>query len=316
MNAMMRFLPGAAVLSLIVGVNTGAQEQPQRTGGIPGVIGPDATVELVQDGYAFTEGPVGTADGGLFFTDGKPTRIYRVHPDGHITVFRQDGGDADGLALNAAGMLFSADRINKTGITRTDPSGVPTPLSTEAAPGRPYMAPNDLIADARDGIYFTDPGLRSAPPERAFVYYLPAGQKHPLVIDDQMRSPNGLILTLDGKTLIVDDNVAPDVYALDLNADGTARSKRLFARLRDIPAGKDSLGDGIAIDTESRIYVTAVNGIQVFDRQGQHLGTIQVPRIPANVAFAGPDKRTLYITARQALYRVRMLSQGPNRPGK
>ena len=316
MNTMMRLLPCAAVLSLIVGVDTGAQEAPQRTGGIPGVVRPDAIVELVQDGYSFTEGPVGTADGGLFFTDGKPTRIYRLHPEGRITVFRQDGGDADGLALNAGGILFSADRINKTGITRTDPDGMPTPLSTEAAPGRPYMAPNDLLVDARDGIYLTDPGLRSARPERAFVYYLPPGQKHPIVIDDQMPSPNGLILSLDGRTLIVDDNIGTDVYAFELNADGTARSKRVFARLRDIPAGKDSLGDGIAIDTESRIYVTAVNGIQVFDRQGQYLGTIQVPRIPANVAFAGPDKRTLYITARQALYRLRMLSQGPNRPGK
>ena len=141
MNTMMRLLPCAAVLSLIVGVDTGAQEAPQRTGGIPGVVRPDAIVELVQDGYSFTEGPVGTADGGLFFTDGKPTRIYRLHPGGRITVFRQDGGDADGLALNAGGILFSADRINKTGITRTDPDGMPTPLSTEAAPGRPDTAP-------------------------------------------------------------------------------------------------------------------------------------------------------------------------------
>jgi sugar lactone lactonase YvrE len=314
MYGMMRVLVGVAFV-FTVGITVRTQ-QPQRTAGIPAVISPDVAIELVHDGYSFTEGPVGTADGGLFFTDGKPTRIYRVHPEGRITVFRQDGGDADGLALNAAGMLFSADRINKTGITRSDPNGVPTRLSTEAAPGRAYMAPNDLIVDARDGIYFTDPGLRSARPERTFVYYLPPGQKHPIVIDDEMSSPNGLILSLDGRTLIVNDNIESDIYAFDLNADGTARSKRVFARLRDIPAGKDSLGDGIAIDTESRIYVTAVNGIQVFDRQGQYLGIIQVPRIPANVAFAGPDKRTLYITARQALYRVRMLSQGPNRPGK
>jgi gluconolactonase len=86
--------------------------------------------------------------------------------------------------------------------------------------------------------------------------------------------------------------------------------------LRDIPSGKDSLGDGVAFDRNGRIYVTSVNGIQVFDQHGQYLGTIQVPRTPANVAFAGPNKRTLYITARQGLYKLQMLSQGTNRPGK
>ena len=81
-------------------------------------------------------------------------------------------------------------------------------------------------------------------------------------------------------------------------------------QLHDIRSGKDSLGDGIVLDRDDRIYVTSVNGIQVFDRHGQYLGTIKVPRTPANVAFAGPNKRTLYITARQGLYRLQMLSQG------
>jgi gluconolactonase len=128
--------------------------------------------------------------------------------------------------------------------------------------------------------------------------------------------PNGLTLTPDGKTLIVDDNVGDTIYAFDVQRDGTVKGKRPFARLRDVPSGKDSLADGVALDRDNRLYVTSVTGIQVFDRRGQYLGTIPVPRTPSNVAFAGPDKRTLYITARQGLYRVRMLSQGLKRPGK
>lgn len=312
-TAMRRLFGVLAVLLMVKGANAQA---PQRIGAIAGVLAPDSRVELVQDGYTFTEGPVGMVDGGLYFTDGRPTRIYRLHPDGHISVFRENGGDADGLALDAANMLFSADRINKTGITRTDPSGATTSVSAEAAPTRPYMAPNDLILDSRGGIYFSDPGLRSAPPHPAFVYYLPPGQIHPIVIDDQMRSPNGLILSLDGGTLFVDDNVGAEVYAFDLKTDGTANNKRVFAQLRDVPVGKDSLGDGMAIDTESRIYITSVTGVQIFDQKGLYLGTIPIPRIPSNVAFSGPEKRTLYVTARDALYRVRMLSRGPSRPGK
>jgi len=72
----------------------------------------------------------------------------------------------------------------------------------------------------------------------------------------------------------------------------------------------------MALDREGRVYITTVSGVQVFDSAGQYLGTIRMPRQPANVAFSGPDKHTLYITAREGLYRVKMLSQGPDRLGK
>jgi gluconolactonase len=85
--------------------------------------------------------------------------------------------------------------------------------------------------------------------------------------------------------------------------------------LKDVPAD-NSGADGMALDRENRLYVAASNGVQVFDKTGKHLGTIPVPRPPSNVAFSGSDKKTLFITAREGLYRLRMLSQGPDRPGK
>jgi gluconolactonase len=148
------------------------------------------------------------------------------------------------------------------------------------------------------------------------VYYLPAGAKEPLLVDGAVARPNGLTLTRDGKTLIVDDTIGETVFAYDVEADGAVKNKRPFVKLRDIPVGAESGADGMAIDREDRIYVTTVAGVQVFDPKGQYLGTIKAGRQGANVAFAGPDKRTLYITAREGLYRVKTLTQGPDRLGK
>ena len=183
--------------------------------------------------------------------------------------------------------------------------------------GKPLVSPNDLIVDAKGGIYFTDPGPRPVVPGRpTYVYYLPAGAKEPVLIDGAVARPNGLTLTNDGKTLIVDDTIGPTVFAYDVQPDGTVKNKRAFAQLRDIPAGMESGADGLAIDRNDRVYITTVAGVQVFDAKGQYLGTITAGRQAANVAFAGPGKSTLYLTAREGLYRVKTLAQGPDRLGK
>src|SRR5215471_17622312 len=183
--------------------------------------------------------------------------------------------------------------------------------------GKPFLAPNDLILDAKGGMYFSDPGPRPVVPGRtAYVYYLPPGAKQPIVIDDKIARPNGLTLTRDGKTLIVDDTLNPTVYAYDVEPDGSVKNKRTFAQLRDIPEGKESGADGMALDREDRVYITTLTGVQVFDAAGKYLGTIKVARQPANVGFAGPDKRVLFITAREGLYRLDTLAQGPDRVGK
>ena len=313
---MLRVAGPVVPLVLFVTLVPAAPQGVQRAPGIAGVVAPGAVVELVQEGFAFTEGPVGRSDGGVYFTDARTSRIYSLEPDGKISIFRESADNADGLALNSKGDLFSAERTGKPRITRTDTGKTVTAITAESPAGESFGAPNDLILDARGGIYFSDPGLPPVREHKAYVYYLPVGATRPLVIDDQMVYPNGLTLTADGKTLIVDDNIEDTIYAFDVQRDGTVKGKRPFAQLRDIPSGKDSLGDGMALDRDGRLYVTSVTGIQVFDQHGQYLGTIQVPRIPSNVAFAGPNKRTLYITARQGVYKLQMLSRGPNRPGK
>ncbi len=287
----------------------------QTPAGIPGVLAAGAAVELVQEGFTFTEGPVGTADGGLFFSDIRANRVYYLDPGGKVSVVREDTNGANGLALTRSGELMFAEGGGKR-ITERGKDGTIATL-TAGIPGMPLMAPNDLIVDARGGVYFTDPGpFPPVPGRQAFVYYLPAGAKVPVIIDSQNPLPNGLVLTNDGKTLIVNNTLGTVLWAFDVKPDGTVANKREFATLRGTPEGRPSGADGIAIDRDDRVYVTSVVGVQVFDAKGAYLGTIPLPRQPANVAFAGPGKQTLYITAREGLYRVNMLSKGPDRLGK
>jgi gluconolactonase len=287
----------------------------QTPAGIPGVLAAATAVELVQEGFSFTEGPVGSADGGLFFSDIRANRVYYLDPSGKVTVVREATNGANGLALARSGELVFAEGGGKR-ITQRSKDGAVTTL-TEGIPGMPLMAPNDLIVDARGGVYFTDPGpFPPVPGRQAFVYYLPAGTKVPVILDSQNPLPNGLVLSNDGKTLIVNNTLGTVLWAFDVKPDGTVANKREFATLRGTPEGRPSGADGIAIDRDDRVYVTSVVGIQVFDAKGAYLGTIAVPRQPANVAFAGPGKQTLYITAREGLYHVNMLSKGPDRLGK
>ncbi len=284
--------------------------------GISGVAAADAKVELVQDGFVFTEGALGTADGGLFFSDLQAgDKTYHMDPSGKIAVYREHSRGTNGLAFNRAGELLGAEGDGKR-ISRIGAGGITTTL-TEGIAGMPLMAPNDLIFDAKGGVYFTDPGPRPVVAGRkAYVYYLPAGAKEPRIIDDGIARPNGLTLTNNGKRLIVDDTVGETVFAFDVQADGSVKNKRAFAHMRDVEAGKESGADGMAIDSRDRIYVTSSTGLQVFDRKGRYLGTIKIPRQPANLAFGGTGKKTLFITAREGLYRLNMLSEGPRRLGK
>jgi len=283
--------------------------------GIPGVVAPGVEAELVQEGYVFTEGPLATADGGLYFVDIRSNKIYHLEPGGKIALVRADSNGANGLTLTRDGDLLMAEGNGKRISKRSRDGTITTVI--EGSAEKPFLAPNDLILDTKGGIYFTDPGPRPVVPGRpTFVFYLAPGAKEPIVIDGQIARPNGLTLTRDGKTLIVDDTIGPVVFAYDVQSDGTVKNKRTFAELRDIPDGKESGADGLALDNEGRGYITTLTGVQVFDAGGQYLGTIKVPRQPANVAFAGPEKNVLYITAREGLYRVQMLAKGVDRIGK
>lgn len=287
-----------------------------QTGGIPGVIAAGDTPQLVQENFTFLEGPVGTADDGLIFSDIRVNKTYRLDPAGRISPIAENTNGSNGLALTKQGELVRAEGDGKR-ISKVNRDGTIVTL-TDNYRGMPLLAPNDLILDAKGGIYFTDPGPRPiVPGQPTYVFYLPSGAKQPIAVETAITRPNGLVLTMDSKNLIVDDTVGPNVFAFDINPNsGLLTNKRVFAQLHDVPAGMDSGADGMAIDRQDRVYVTTVSGVQVFDKQGRYLGTIKAGRQAANAAFSGPGKRVLYLTAREGLYRINTMTQGPERLGK
>ena len=293
-----------------------AQAAPAPQMDIPGVIRASAKVELVKDGLKGLEGPVPSGDGGLYFSAIEENRIYKLDRDGRtITVFRENTNGTNGLFLLKDGRLLGAEGGGKRVIAMT-PSGMVTALAT-ASRGMPLRGPNDVIADGKGGVYFTDPAPRPAPDvapmEPGNVNYIRANGEV-VFIDGDIRRPNGITVSPDGRTLYVGDTEGEYIYAFDIQPDGSARNKRQFAKL--IEPERGSLGlrsraDGMAMDSEDRVYVSTAAGIQVIAPSGNHLGVIRLPAIARNVAFAGSDRKMLYLTALNALYRVPVLSSGP-----
>ena len=291
-----------------------AQNRPPQQA-IPGVIAAGSQVELVRGGFKGLEGPVATPDGGLYFSDIPANRTYKLEANGTISVSRENTKGSNGLFLSKDGRLLAAESGGPR-IVAVMSDGRVTALATESG-GRPLRAPNDLIADSKGGIYFTDPAPRPAPDvapkETGNVHYIrPNGEV--LLLDAQIQRPNGITLSIDEKVLYVGDTEGEYLYAFDVQADGGVRNKRPFAKL--LEPEKGSLGlrsraDGMAIDSMGRVYVSTGAGIQVIDPRGQHLGIIRLPAVARNLAFGGPRRQTLYLTALEGLYRVQMLSEGP-----
>jgi len=279
------------------------------------VIASGATVELVRGGYQALEGPVPTPDGGLYFSDVDASRTYKLAPDGTIAVWRDGTNRTNGLFLRADGRLLGAES-GAGRITAVAPDRTVTVLASEFA-GAALRSPNDLIPDRKGGIYFTDPMPRPAPDiapkEPGNVYYrTPAGAV--VLLDSAIQRPNGISLSIDERTLYVDDTEGDHVYAFDVQADGRVTNKRPFTTLHDLERGSlgmRSRADGMGIDSEGRLYVGTSSGVQVIDHTGRYLGTIRVPAVTRNVAFGGPGRHTLYLTTLNALYRVELLSRGP-----
>jgi gluconolactonase len=271
------------------------------------VIASGATLERLAGGFSFTEGPAADAEGNVFFTDQPNDRILKWGIDGKLATFLQPSGRSNGLCFDAKGDLWAA-ADEKNELWRIDPTGHGTVVVKEYN-GKLLNGPNDIWIRADGGLYFTDPFYKRdywkrGPKEqdREAVYFL-AGEGKPLVrVVDDLRQPNGIIGTPDGQTLYIADIGAGRTYAYDIQEDGTLKNKREFCRLGS---------DGMTIDSEGNVYLTG-NGVTVFDKGGKQIEKIRVPREgwTANVCFGGPDRQTLFITASQGLYGLRMRVKG------
>lgn len=294
----------------------GPQAVAQVEQAIAGVVQSGTPIQLIREGFQGTEGPVGLADGSLLFTETVANRITRIWPDGTVTPYLDNTNGANGLGFTASGDLYAV-QVLRTRVGIIHPASRARTL-TEGFEGKPFGRPNDLVVDARGNVYFTDSGANGAlppgapEPNKPAVYRIGSNGEVKRLIADIER-PNGIQLSPDDQVLYVANTLGEHVLAYDLRADGSVGPKRLFGKLDGIektPTGVSSGADGLAVDAEGRVYVAANAGIQVFSPQGLSLGVIPLPKRPQNIAFAGPDKKTLYAVGRGAVYRLAVLTPG------
>lgn len=285
------------------GLSAHAEEPP-----ISG-IGPTGPVKKLHEKLQFTEGPAADGKGNLYFSDIPANRIYKVDASNKIEVFLEPSGHTNGLFFDGQGQLHACAMDGQ--IIRVDTAKKDVTVLAKEFDGKRFNAPNDLVIDAAGGIYFTDPRFRAPEPlpQPESVYYLsPEGKVTRL--DEYKTACNGVILSPDEKTLYVVPSMQAEMVAYDVTAPGKVGNKRMFCTLKQ-PEGKTGTGgDGLTIDTQGNLYITANLGIQVFSPEGKLLGIISCPEQPANCAFGGADNKTLFITARTSLYSVPMEAAG------
>ncbi|RYG16402.1 MAG: SMP-30/gluconolactonase/LRE family protein [Chitinophagaceae bacterium] len=282
---------------------------------IPGVLAEGAKLEFIKEGFEGTEGPIGLEDGSLIFTETRANRVTRIAEDGSTSIFLENTNGTNGLAFNKKGELVSVQNLQpKIGVVY--PAGKEK-IWVESYEGKAFQRPNDLVINKKGGVYFTDIGVlpkgENTTPARPAVYYVTSDGKISQVASDIAR-PNGIQLSRDEKTLYVANTAGEHVLAYKVLDDGKLGEKREFAKLEGFQkteTGELSSGaDGLAIDDKGRLYVASNAGIQVFDDKGGSVGVIPVPHKPQNLAFAGKDKKTLYIVGRGAAYKVPVLTPG------
>jgi gluconolactonase len=287
------------------------------------IVPPNPKIFKLAEGFKFIEGPVWVRDGGyLLFSDPNNNTIYKYTPDGQLTLFREksgyDGADiaeygqpgSNGLTLDRDGRLTINEHGNRR-VTRLEKDGRLTVLA-DRYEGKRLNSPNDLVYKSDGSLYFTDPpfGLPKFydDPRKELAYsgvFRLAGGTLQLVSKDLI-GPNGLAFSPDEKYLYVDnwDIKKKVVMRYDVNADGTLSNGRIFFDMTGAP-GEEAL-DGLKVDQQGNLYVSGPGGLWIISSEGKHLGTIKAPKLPANFAWGDEDGRTLYMTARTGLYRMRL----------
>jgi gluconolactonase len=264
--------------------------------------------ELVQVSkqFTFTEGPAVDKKGNIFFTDQPNDKIWKYDTHGKLSLFMDKTGRSNGLYFDKKGNLIAcADEKNEIWVIN---NGKKTSVLLDNIKGLKANGPNDLWIDAKGGIYFTDPYYQRdywerKKPEIAAqnVYYLPKGSKEAMLVDDNLKQPNGIVGTPDGQYLFVADIRDNKTYKYQINQDGTLTNRQLFVQQGS---------DGMVLDNQGNLYLTG-KGVTIYNSQGTKLGNIPVPsNWVGNICFGGKDRKTLFITASESVYTLQMQVRG------
>jgi gluconolactonase len=291
-------------LAMVIGLSTisGLRAAGQS------VIAPGAKLEKLSTEFSFTEGPTCDADGNLFFTDQNNNRIMKWSVGGALSTFMQPSGRANGMYVDSKGNLIAcADEKNELWSIAPDKR---VTVLIKNYQGKYLNGPNDVWVAPNGEMFITDPFYarswwdhQTMALDTEQVFHLSADGKSLTQATSDLKKPNGITGTPDGKTLFVADIGADRTYSYAIQPDGTLANKTLFCR-------KGS--DGMTIDEQGNIYITG-HGVFVFDKTGKQMEHIDVAEPwTANVSFGGKDHKTLFITASKCLYSIRLNFRGGN----
>ena len=291
--------------------------------GLHDLIAPDTPIERIAGGLGFTEGPV-WRDTYLLFSDIPNKRIVRWRrlPEGpELTTYAT--GMSNGLTLNRQGQVLAAGHDGRC-VTRVADDGSRTVLA-ERFEGKRLNSPNDIVVKSDGSIYFTDPpyaiqpstpgmprpaGWWTAPiPGKELpyngVYRLTPDGALRLLVDD-FALPNGLAFSPDESALYVADSAHGHIRAFDVRPDGTLTNGRI---LFEMPSNDPGVADGFKVDVQGNVFSTGPGGVWVYRPNGERLGRIVLPELPANLAW-GEDGSVLFLTARTSVYRLSTKTRG------
>jgi gluconolactonase len=288
------------------------------------IVGPNPKVFKLAEGFTFTEGPVWVpAQGGyLLFSDPNENTVYRWTPDNRLEVYRTPSGysgvdiaeyrqpGSNGLTLDAQGRLTVNEHGNRR-VVRLDGNGRTTVLA-DRYQGKRLNSPNDLVYRSDGALFFTDPAFglpkvlddpRKELPYQG-VYSLHQGRLR--LLTNALSGPNGLAFSPDEKYLYVGnwDDRHKVVMRYPVRPDATIGPGEVFFDMTNAP-GEDAI-DGVKVDRQGNVYVSGPGGLWVLSPQGRHLGTIVTPMHVHNMAWGDADGQTLYLCARNGLYRMRL----------
>ena len=282
------------------------------------IVSMDEPIEELGDGYGGdqgpAEGPVWWKEGGyLLFSDIHNNRRMRWSPEDGVTVFREPTDRANGLTRDLQGRLLACEHDSRR-VTRLEHDGSITVIANSFK-GRQLNRPNGVVVKSDGSIYFTDPWTSQRPQEQwdlelAGVYRVsPDLGTHTLLVQDFI-TPNGLAFSPDESVLYINDSRRGHIRAFDLQPTGilAMATDRVFCDLRGERPG---VPDGMKVDVEGNVYCGGAGGVWVIDPSGKHLGTIvHGQAATTNVAWGDDDWKTLYITTRNTLARVRLKIPG------
>jgi gluconolactonase len=290
------------------------------------IVSETAQIEKIAGDFAFTEGPVWVRNGYLLFSDIPDNAIQKWTPDGKVSPFRKPSGydktdapkgafiGSNGLTLDREGRLVICEHGNGR-VTRIEKDGKLTVLAAKYE-GKRLNSPNDAVFKSDGSLYFTDPPYgfpkEDQDPKKELpfngIYRIAGGALQ--LLSKELTRPNGLAFSPDEKYLYVaNSDPARKIWMrFELKPDGTITNGRVFYDVTR--RTEDGLPDGMKVDKHGNLYCTGPGGIWIFSPTAKHLGTIRPPETPANCAWGDDDGKTLYITARTGLYRIRLNVEG------